>query len=125
MGEWIGKDIILAIGRGFNPEIALRLLDDEITLEIIKLRDFVNTERAMVTKKGRIIGEKGRTKRRIEDLTGTYLSIYGKSIGIIGSYDDVALAKEAILRLIHGSRHSSVYRFLEKDRRQRRLGILG
>lgn len=123
MDEWLAKDIVLGIGRGFNPEIAFKLLNDEITLEIINLKDFVNTEKAMVTKKGRIIGEKGRTKRFIENITGAYLSVYGKSIGIIGSYDDVALAKEAVVRLIHGARHSSVYNFLEKSKSQRRPEI--
>ena len=33
---WKARYIIKAIGRGFSPEIALNLLDDEIILEIIR-----------------------------------------------------------------------------------------
>ena len=36
-------------------------------------------------------------------MTGAYLSIYGKTISIIGSFDDTALAKEAVGMLIDGA----------------------
>ncbi len=115
-GEWRAKDIVLAIGRGFNPEIALRLLNEDNTLEIINLKDFANSENAINRLKGRIIGEGGKARRIIEEVAGVSLSIYGKSIGIIGNYDDVATAKEAIGMLIRGARHASVYGFLERSR---------
>lgn len=116
IGEWMAKDMVLAIGRGFNPEIALRLLDENNALEIINLKDFANSENAIARLKGRIIGESGRAKRTIEEVTETSISVYGKSIGIIGAYDDVAAAKEAIGMLIRGAKHASVYRFLERSR---------
>lgn len=119
MNEWIAKDIVLAIGRGFNPEIALRLLNEGFTLEILYLKDFVNTPKAIDRVKGRVIGEKGRSRKVIEDLTEAYISVYGKTIAVIGAYDDVSMAKDAIIRLIEGSRHASVYRFLEKARSRR------
>lgn len=120
MNELTARGIVLAIGRGFSPEIALRLLNEEFTLEILYLRDFANTQKAIERIKSRVIGEKGRARRTIEDLTNTYISIYGKTIAVIGSYDDAPIAKEAITRLIEGSRHASVYRFLEKTRSHRR-----
>ncbi len=120
MNELTARNIALAIGRGFRPEIALRLLNEEFTLEILYLRDFANTQRAIKRIKSRVIGENGRAKGTIENLTNTYISIYGKTIAIIGSYDDVPVAKEAITRLIEGYRHASVYRFLEKTRSRRR-----
>jgi ribosomal RNA assembly protein len=121
IGEWIAKDIVLAIGRGFSPEIARRLLSDEFTLAIIYLRDFAGTPKAMERMKGRVIGEGGRARRVIEDLTDTYVSVYGKTIAIIGSHDDVYLAKDAAVRLIEGARHASVWRFLEKTKSRRRF----
>lgn len=116
MGEWIARSIILAIGRGFNPETALRLLDDNNTLEIINLKDFTSSRNTISRLKGRIIGEGGRSRRTIEEVTGTSISVYGKSVGMIGAYDDVAAAKEAIGMLIKGARHASVYKFLERSR---------
>ncbi len=112
------RDIVLAIGRGFSPEIAFRLFDEGNVLEIIPLMDFIRSEKELARKKGRIIGRKGKTRNVIEGITNTSISVYGKSVGIIGKYDQVEIAKEAILKLIKGARHSSVYRFLEKSSAQ-------
>lgn len=116
--EWIAKDIVTAIARGFNPEIATKLLDDSNTLDIIYLPDILGeSEKAMIRKKGRIIGEKGKSQRYIEGLTKSFIAIHGKTISIIGPYDGVSLAKEAIMRLIDGAPHSTVYRFLERSKK--------
>ena len=51
----------------------------------------------------------------LERLTGTRISIYGKTAAIIGAFDDVERAKEAIEKLVGGFSHRSVYEFLEKE----------
>ncbi|MFH1721418.1 MAG: KH domain-containing protein [Candidatus Altiarchaeota archaeon] len=118
--EWISKDIIKAIGRGFNPEKAFRLLGDENILEVIDLRDYGGvSEKNMARLKGRVIGEKGRSWKVIEDLTGAFLAVYGKTISIIGSYGEVDIAKRAVDMLLSGSNHSNVYRFLERSQGRR------
>jgi len=53
----------------------------------------------------------------IEDITGVKISVYGKSIGIIGYPHQAIAAHDAIEMLINGSPHSAVYSFLEKKRR--------
>lgn len=115
MSAWIAKDIVRAIARGFNPEIAMQLLNDEFSFELIRLDDFANSEKEMMRKKGRVIGKDGKAQRVLGDLTETHICVYGKTIGIIGTYDGVHLAKEAVFRLLNGARHTSVYRFLEKS----------
>lgn len=117
MDEITAKNIVQAIGRGFNPETALMLSSDEdYTFEIIHLSDYANTPNAFERIRGRVIGEGGRTKKTIEELSNTYLAVYGKTISLIGSFDDVALAKEAVLMLVEGARHATVYRFLEREK---------
>lgn len=120
MEELIAGNIVLAIGRGFNPEIALKLLNDDYTLEVLHLHDYSNTPKSYERIKSRVIGEKGKCRKNIEEMSGAFLSIYGKTIAIIGSFDDAALAKESVLMLIDGARHASVYRLLEKTRAARR-----
>ncbi|OYT53199.1 MAG: RNA-processing protein [Candidatus Altiarchaeales archaeon ex4484_2] len=119
MDEWIAVDVVKAVGRGFPPEKALKLLKEDMTLMIISLKDYTGTKKELSRKKGRIIGEKGRTRKFIEDITCSDICIYGNTVGIIGSLDDVEIAREAILRLIRGSQHAAVYRFLEGQRRQK------
>jgi len=114
------KEVILAIGRGFSPEHAFRLLeDDEAVLEVIDLRETVGRSQSdMKRLKGRIIGKEGKTRRIIEELTEATVSVYGHTVSIIGNMDQADAAKEAIRMLIRGSLHRTVYRFLHRKRRE-------
>jgi ribosomal RNA assembly protein len=114
------KEVVLAIGRGFSPEKARRLLDDEeATLLVIDLRDFVGKSQPDIKRlSGRIIGREGRTRRLIEELTDTYVSVYGHTISVIGAIEEVEIARKAIEMFIRGRLHISVYRFLHAKRRE-------
>jgi len=114
------KDVVTAIGRGFSPEHAFRLIrDEEAMLDVIDLRlIFGRSESDIRRVKGRIIGMNGKTRRIIEELTDTNVAIYGHTIGIIGNIEQAQAAREAIQMLINGSLHSVVYRFLHRKRRE-------
>lgn len=115
---WTGRDIIKAIGRGFAPGKAMRLVSDDYALEIIELQDYIGrSKKAMARQKARIIGSKGKTRRHIEEATGASLAIAGKTAAIIGQHDEVAVAKEAVVKLLDGVPHSAVYRYLERKAR--------
>jgi len=111
------RDIIRAIGRGFNPEIALLLLKQDYSFEMINLPDFEKPTQFMRIK-GRVIGRDGRSRELIEEHTETFVSVYGKTIGIIGRTENVTVARKAIELLVKGSPHSNVYKWLEKMRRE-------
>lgn len=114
---WIARDIIKAIGRGFSEEKALKLLDQDYYLDIITLEHDTNRLRQL---RGRVIGEGGRTRRIIEQSTLSHISVQGKTIAIIGYIEEVPVAKRAIEMLIDGNRHSTVYKFLERHRMERK-----
>jgi ribosomal RNA assembly protein len=122
LAVWKARYIVKAVGRGFNPEIALKLTDDEVLLEIINLPDYVGkSKKAILRQKGRIIGKDGRTRDIITDMTGVDISIYGKTVAIIGDMGHIHLAKEAVEMILDGSRHKSVYAFLEKKSREMKI----
>lgn len=120
------KDVVTAIGRGFSPEQAFRLIrDEEAFLDIIDLRAvFGRSESDLRRVKGRIIGVNGKTRRIIEELTDANVAVYGHTVGIIGNIEQAQTAREAIQMLIQGSQHSSVYRFLHKKRRELKKKML-
>jgi len=118
---YILKDIIKAIGRGFNPEIAMQLFKQDYVLELINLTDFVKSQNQMLRLKGRVIGKEGKARFTIEDYTDTHISVYGKTISILGFCDNVAVCKKAVESLLTGSPHSSVYKWLEKYRKQQKF----
>jgi ribosomal RNA assembly protein len=114
------KDVVSAVGRGFSPEKVRRLLDDEeAMLLVIDLRDFVGKSESDIKRlSGRIIGKEGKTRRVIEELTDTYVSVFGHTVSIIGSLEEAEIARQAIEMFIHGRLHASVYRFLNVKRRE-------
>ncbi len=119
---WKARYIVKAIGRGFNPEIAIKLMDDEVMLEIINLPDYVGkSKKAILRQKGRIIGKDGKTRDIITEMTGTYVSIYGKTVAIIGEMEHLQVAKEAVEMILDGARHKTVYSFLERKKQEMKL----
>ena len=77
------REIIRAIGRGFNPEIAVLLLKQDYLFEIIDIEEFAGTKKQLLRLKGRVIGTEGKSRRIIEELTETYISVYGKTIRLV------------------------------------------
>lgn len=119
LAVWKARYILKAVGRGFSPKIALKLTDDEMILDIINLPDFVGkSKKAILRQKGRIIGKDGRTRDIITDMTGVDVSVYGKTVSLIGHMERIQVAKEAVEMILHGARHKSVYGFLEKKNRE-------
>ncbi|MFT4309174.1 MAG: KH domain-containing protein [Candidatus Woesearchaeota archaeon] len=117
---FVAREVIKAIGRGFNPDIALDLQKQDFALEIIELKDYANTRKALLRKRGRVIGEKGRARSTIENLTDTKISVYGKTIGIIGRVEDANAARRAVEALLEEATHAGVYKTLEKHRAEQR-----
>ena len=110
-----GPDIVKAIGRGFAPDEAMRLLDDELMLfEIIDIDAASRNKNDLTRHKGRLIGEDGRTRELMEELTGASVVIYGSTLGIIGGPEQVDAVREAAEMIIEGAPHGAVYSFLEE-----------
>jgi len=114
--------VVEAIGRGFSPQRALRLLDEGATLEVIDLRDYAGRSANSLERiRGRVIGLKGKSRRVIEELTRCHLSVYGRTVSIIGEASEVQLASEAVRSLATGSQHRTVYNTLQKARTKRKM----
>ena len=113
-------DVIKAVGRGFNPDKAMKLLDDEdMYFESIDIKDVIGDRQNQVVRaRGRLIGKDGKTRKLIEDLADVYMSVFGNSISL-------PIAKNAIEMLLHGSEHSTVYHYLESQRPKLRIAEMG
>lgn len=115
-------EIVTAIGRGFSPHNAMKLMKEENSLHVIDLRDFAGKSPQQIERiKGRIIGEGGRARTNMENLTRTSICVYGKTVSIIGDPQHIKLAVTAITSLSSGSRHGTVYGKLEANKRKEKL----
>jgi len=114
-----GSDIVKAIGRGFAPEDALRLLEDDMMMfELVDIDAASRNEKDLRRNKGRLIGEDGRTRELMQELTGASVTIYGSTLGIIGGPEQVDAVREAAEMILEGAPHGSVYSFLERKRNE-------
>ena len=119
-------DVIKAIGRGFAPDRATRLFDDDEYLEVVDLKEFVGGRNNQLSRiRGRIIGKDGKTRQIIEDLTDVYVTIYGNTVALIGNSVSLPVAKHAVELLLNGSEHATVYHYLESQRPRLRIAEMG
>ena len=118
-------EIVTAIGRGFSPEKAVRLLKGENTLHVINLREFGGKTPEQIERiKGRIIGDSGKARVNMENLSNADITVYGKTVSVIGEPTQLKLAIDAIESLLSGSMHGYVYKKIEAGRRQEKFARL-
>ena len=127
-GEWVAEQILKAVDLGFDPKDAFRLFKEDIYLEQLDLEQSMRgSARGVERQKARIIGTAGKAKRTLEELSEAKIALGdGPMLGIIGGFDEVRAAKEAILQLLEGRPHQGVFSYLENQKRKReaiRLGV--
>ena len=113
---YFAKDVVQAIGRGFEPKVAVKLFDEKFAFYLIDLREHFSSENAMRRVKGRIIGEKGKIKGEIERAAGAWVCVYGHTVGIIAPADAMEYAKEAVGMIMDGAPHTTVINYLGRIR---------
>jgi len=120
------RDVIKAIGRGFAPEHALRLMEDDMYYEELDIRDYAGkSSKRIMQVRARLIGSNGKTRRLVEELTDCFVSIKGNTVSLIGDLEGLKIAQKAITMLLQGSEHSSVYGFLERKQKDLKIARWG
>lgn len=119
MGAVKARDIVLAIGRGFSPERAMRLLKENTFFGVldIKLTTGHREKAALRRIRSRVIGTRGRARARIEELSGCSVSVYGSTVALIGEEEQLERATRAVELLLKGSEHSTVFHLLARLKR--------
>jgi ribosomal RNA assembly protein len=119
-------DVVTAVGRGFSAEKAVRLLEDEMYLSVMDIRDYVGKKATHVARmRARVIGSKGRTRKLLEELTGAFVSVQGNTVAVIGDTLQLDVVTRALDMLLSGSEHSAVYKYLEGNRAKLKVDGMG
>jgi len=118
-GVMKARDIVLAIGRGFSPPRAFRLVRDDTFLAVVDIKFATgHREKAALRRiRSRVIGTGGRARARLEELSGCSMSVYGSTVALIGQEDQLERATRAVELLLRGSEHSTVFHMLSRLRR--------
>ncbi|MCE2508297.1 MAG: RNA-binding protein [Nitrosopumilaceae archaeon] len=115
-------EIVTAIGRGFSEGNAMLLTDDRFRLHVMDLREFAGKSGSSLERiRGRVIGENGRARRNIEQLSRSHISVYGKTVSIIGEENRLRAVVSAVNSLLTGGMHAAAYGRLEAANRRERM----
>ena len=111
--EYIAEKVVEALNYGFEFKEAMLIKEEDFILEIIPIKQF--TRRSDLTRiRARIIGKQGTTKKALTQLTKCFFQVKENEVAILGDPEYIYNAQEAIKSLIKGSKHSNVYKHLEK-----------
>jgi ribosomal RNA assembly protein len=118
-------EIINAINCGFSPERAFEMIvDEDLLLEVIDLSGKADGPRQLDRLRGRIIGKDGRAREQIEDMTDVEISVFGKTIAVIGYPEQLKTARAAIDMLIEGVPHENVFAFLDRKKKEAKQDMI-
>ncbi|KAF3426237.1 hypothetical protein E2986_07374 [Frieseomelitta varia] len=90
------RDMIKLMSRSVPFEQAVRVLQDDIGADIIKISSFVRNRDKFVKRRQRLIGPKGCTLKSIELLTNCYVVVQGQTVAALGPYKGLAQARRII-----------------------------
>ncbi len=120
--EYNARIVMQAFARGFEFETACKLLSDDRFFESIDMKQIFKNEEQIKRIKARIIGSEGKAKSYVQSVSGADLAIYGDTVSLIGTVDEIRIAKAALEVLLEGGTHKKAYAIMEKAKRRLREG---
>lgn len=118
LNEYNARAVLQAFARGFDFEVACKLLSDDNFFESVDMKQIFKNEEQIRRIKARVIGTEGKTKNYVQSVSGADLTIYGDTISFIGTVDEIKIARAAVDILLEGGTHSKAYTIMEKTRRR-------
>lgn len=90
------RDVLKLIARSVPYEHAIKVLEDEVSCDVIKIGKIVRNKQRFVKRRQRLVGPKGTTLKSLELLTNCYILVHGQTVSAIGPHKGLQQVRRVV-----------------------------